>query len=122
MNSNKPSKILISPKYPNPLKGLSKKEYVEKVINYLRSKNVESAYIFGSFNSKDFGPGSDIDLLIVWQTDIEFHKRCLEFPLLYELTYELDLLIYTPDEFNKKVKEQGSSGFWKNIINSKKIL
>jgi predicted nucleotidyltransferase len=59
------------------------------------------AYLFGSFSRGTATRKSDIDILIVKDTDRRFLDRFDEFDGVYTLLddYAVDLLVYTPDEF-----------------------
>ncbi|MDH4466687.1 MAG: nucleotidyltransferase domain-containing protein [Bacteriovoracaceae bacterium] len=77
---------------------------------------VESAYIFGSFNTPEFNADSDLDLILVCNTDRLFVERPLDFPEILSLNFEVDLLVYTPEEFEKISKEENKVGFWKSAF------
>ena len=72
---------------------------IEQIKNLLA--DVEQAYIFGSYARNTQDEYSDLDILIVKKTSKAFFNRFRDFPDLYKLGVPLDLLIYTPDEFEK---------------------
>lgn len=75
------------------------------VLNY----NPNKIWLFGSYSNKTHNKNSDIDLLIIKDTDIKASKRASEVHRLFNpYLFDLDILIYTPDEFENQ----------KNIINS----
>ena len=43
---------------------MMEKQKIKKIVVYLLSKNIKKAALFGSFVREDFGPKSDIDILI----------------------------------------------------------
>ncbi len=43
---------------------MNKEQIKQIIISYLLSKNITKAALFGSFVREDFGPKSDIDILI----------------------------------------------------------
>ncbi len=106
--------VLIYDDSADPLCGRTREELLDAVSHILAGR-VEEAYVFGSFTSDDFSKDSDIDLIIVTETHREFHKRHKDFPELYNLIPRLDLLIYTPEEFDR-LKKTGSCGFWKSVF------
>jgi predicted nucleotidyltransferase len=61
---------------------------------------------FGSVARGQADPGSDLDLMIIADTDRPFFERFKDFAGLYEIWPRLDLLIYTPEEFARKVAEE----------------
>ena len=70
-------------------------------------------YIYGSVARGDFSAGSDIDMIIVKETHEKFVKRAVEFEDLFEIYPRLDVLVYTPDEFQRL--KNSDSGFWKKF-------
>lgn len=74
---------------------------------------VESAYIFGSYGTEDFRPGSDVDLILVVETELPFVERPRLFRDLYGLYPKLDLLVYQKKELEALLSE--STGFWASV-------
>ena len=62
--------------------------------------------VFGSAARGDSDEWSDLDLLIVTRTDRPFFERFKDFVGLYDVWPRLDLLIYTPEEFERMVDEE----------------
>ncbi len=71
------------------------------------------AFLFGSVARGNAGRTSDVDLLIVADTERPFFRRFEDFADLYELVPRLDLLIYTQPEFDKLNAEK--KGFWSDV-------
>lgn len=92
----------------------SKDEFIEEVVKLLNGK-VFKAYVFGSFFSDRFNADSDFDLLLIADTDEDFLKRPLLFSELDCLDAPIDLLVYTPKEF-EKIESEEKIGFWKSIF------
>ena len=70
-----------------------------------------SIYLFGSLASDMHNTESDIDLLIVAPSEDRPSERRLRLKKLlleYDRNIGLDLLIYTPDEFNMLISEPSS--------------
>ena len=61
---------------------------------------------FGSVARGDCDAWSDLDLLIVAETARPFFERHKDFADLYTVWPRLDLLIYTPAEFERLVAEE----------------
>jgi len=62
-------------------------------------KGAKLAYLFGSYVNGMDDEYSDLDLLIVKETNEDFFHRFKEFTALYNLDVPIDLLVYTPEEF-----------------------
>ena len=74
-------------------------DYIVQVI--VKGYQPEKIYLFGSFNSDNVTQDSDIDLLIIKQTQEKFYRRPLQVHTLFKpYKYNLDIHIYTPTEFN----------------------
>jgi uncharacterized protein len=61
---------------------------------------------FGSVARGESDPWSDLDLIIVAETDRPFLERFKDFAGLYDVGSSLDLLIYTPAEFHRMVADE----------------
>jgi predicted nucleotidyltransferase len=104
------------------LKDLTKEEFVLQLIPLIKTdKHIHSAYIFGSFFTEHFHVDSDLDLIVVWETSINFIERPLAFPELQNLPFVIDLLVYTPAEF-EKIKNNPSPGFWRTAFSQMKVI
>ena len=109
------------------LRERTKEEFIEELKKHFNS-HVHEAYIFGSFWTSDFNTDSDLDILIVTNSDLEFHDRYKLFPELYEFfkndNVDFDLIIYTKAEFKKLIDEEKTStvGFWSSFIKTSKKI
>ncbi len=81
-----------------PLRGRTQAEF-EAELRRLLVGRVEAAYIFGSYGTPEFGRDSDVDMMLVAETDASFLDRASEYPELSGLVPDMDLLVYTPTEF-----------------------
>jgi len=81
---------------------------------------VEAAYLFGSFGSSAYRKGSDIDLILVVETDRPFVERPQLFSDLYELFPNIDLLVYRREELANLLQEK--IGFWASVRSSLREL
>lgn len=66
------------------------------------------AIVFGSVARGEADEWSDLDLVIVAETDRPFFERFREFAGLYDVWPRLDLLIYTPEEF-ARMRAEGNA-------------
>ncbi|HAK45769.1 MAG TPA: hypothetical protein DCO79_07620 [Spirochaeta sp.] len=100
----------------DPLCGKTAAEAIASITEKL-SGRVEQAYYFGSFNTPAFNKNSDIDLLIVTETNTPFVERALEYSDLLDLFQAVDVLVYTPAEFSRLITNP-SPGFWRSVTGS----
>jgi predicted nucleotidyltransferase len=66
----------------------------------------ERIIVFGSMASGEIEPWSDIDLVVVQQTDLPFMKRLREIRRLLKPRVGTDILVYTPGEFEQLRRER----------------
>lgn len=72
----------------------------------------DKIWLFGSFSNEKQNESSDIDLLIIKQTDIRPIKRPAEIHKLFDpYIYDLDVLVYTPNEFNEQKDQINTIAF-----------
>ena len=99
-----------------------KLEQILKNLSENLAKRVTSAYIFGSAARNDFSRNSDIDLILICETTEPFIVRPKAFSDLFDVYPRLDILVYTPQEFEAQLQDS-SVGFWKSVRESlKKIV
>lgn len=80
----------------------------------------EQILMFGSLTGKQLNEWSDIDLVVVQQTELPFLERTKQALKLIRPKVGVDLLIYTPDEFSLLSKERRF--FREEIVAKGKIL
>jgi predicted nucleotidyltransferase len=68
--------------------------------------NPEKIILFGSLPNQAVHEWSDVDLVIIQQTDLPFIKRIRQALLLLQPKVGVDLLIYTPEEFKQLTQER----------------
>lgn len=109
------------------LKNNSPEEFVQNLLGFINERATE-VYIFGSFFLETFDEDSDLDLIIILETDIPFFKRIDLFPELFTYLTKnqipCDLLIYTPKEIeNFKIQYANEpTGFWKDFFQKAKKI
>jgi len=77
------------------------KSELERIVQILCEMKAQRIVLFGSAAREDTGAYSDLDIIAVLDSDLPFVKRL---GLLYEQIQPrvgLDLLAYTPQEFDK---------------------
>ncbi|WP_448383587.1 nucleotidyltransferase domain-containing protein [Desulfosoma sp.] len=77
----------------------------EKIISTFRRFDPEKIILFGSRARGDHDGLSDVDLILVYSTEKRFLDRLEELYLAWDTPVALDLLAYTPEEFNRLLDE-----------------
>lgn len=77
---------------------------IERIIPILKGMGAEKIVLFGSFLKNRVNPGSDLDIIVVLDTDKKFLDRLDEIYKKINPSVAVDILVYTPREF-KKMKE-----------------
>ena len=72
---------------------------LQRIILALPRLGVRRAILFGSLARGDVGAQSDLDLILVVETRERFLERCASFYRALEPAVGMDILVYTPDEF-----------------------
>ncbi|PYN05680.1 MAG: nucleotidyltransferase domain-containing protein [Candidatus Rokuibacteriota bacterium] len=72
---------------------------LQRIILALPRLGVRRAILFGSVARGDVGAQSDLDLILVVETREHFPERCARFYGALEPAVGMDILVYTPDEF-----------------------
>jgi len=84
---------------------------LRKIISIIKKINPEKIYLFGSYATDSSDEQSDIDLLIIAPSHdgpLERRLKLRKMLAEYDRKYGLDLLIYTPGEFEMLSKEISS--------------
>jgi predicted nucleotidyltransferase len=79
----------------------------------LQQRGIGEAYLFGSLATGKPGAWSDIDLILVQDTQLPFIERMRQFHDLLDLGIPVDVLVYTPEEFSRLWHDD--SPFWKEV-------
>ncbi len=66
----------------------------------------DKVIVFGSLATGQIGAWSDIDLIIVERTDRPFWKRLRAWRRLLQPKVGTDILVYTPEEFERLCQER----------------
>jgi len=82
-------------------------EYLkQQIIDALIGKHLHRAIVFGSYARGDYDQYSDLDIIIVCDTQLPFVERFREFYQLFELPVATEILVYTPQEFEGMVERE----------------
>jgi len=80
---------------------------VKKFINLIVKKfKIRKIIIFGSFARGDYHKGSDLDLIIVGEFKERFIDRIGKILELNDSDLEIDVMVYTEEEFKKMIQER----------------
>lgn len=102
---------------------MSINEYIDFILKKIVSfYDPQIVYLFGSQARNDANKDSDIDLLIIEETDKPKRLRALEFrkELRGNNYYPVDILVYTPQEFKDECQIRGTIAY--HIKEEGKIL
>lgn len=88
---------------------------VERLTAAAAELSVRRVILFGSLLQSEPGIASDVDLLVVWDTPLDFLARTVELYRRLQPRVAADLLVYTPHEmaamrhrpFIRRVLEEG---------------
>lgn len=73
-----------------------------------RKYNPEKIYVFGSYARGDVYEGSDLDLVIIKDTNKRFQDRISDVLELNDYEIAVEPLVYTPKEF-EEMRERGNA-------------
>lgn len=97
------------------------KRVLERWVDILKEKyDPEKVILFGSFGDDTTGPWSDIDLVVVKDTPKRFLDRVKEVLVLLQPEVGVDILVYTPQEFQTLAAERPF--FQREIQSGGKVL
>ncbi len=94
---------------------------LDRIVACLRTLEPERVILFGSFARGDFHEYSDIDLVIVMNTDERFIDRIGRVLEVVDVRdFDIEPLVYTPSEIDQ-LKARGS-GFLTDVERDGKVL
>jgi predicted nucleotidyltransferase len=65
--------------------------------------NAKSVFLFGSYSRNQAGENSDVDLLVIADSNLPRHKRSRQIHLMFKpYPFPMDILVYTPEEVKKE--------------------
>ncbi len=74
---------------------------VKEIVTKLSHLNVERVSLFGSYAMGKADLFTDLDILVVMDTDKPFPERLASLYSLLALPVDMDILCYTPEEFDR---------------------
>ena len=77
---------------------------IENVARKIGQKiNAKAVLLFGSYARNQPGKHSDVDLLVIAESDLPRYKRSRELHLMFKpYPFPMDILVYTPEEVEKE--------------------
>jgi len=79
---------------------------LQKLLRCLEPYAPQKVILFGSYARGDYHAGSDVDLLIIKDTDRPFLERSAEIWQCYSGALLIEPLVYTPREFETMVAHE----------------
>jgi predicted nucleotidyltransferase len=93
----------------------------EIVVRIANKFNPDKIILFGSYASGNATNSSDLDLLVIKDTDLPYHKRSFDIhKWLIGSMVPMDILVYTNKEFEQEKNEKTS--FLNSAIKISKVL
>ena len=90
-----------------------------KIVAHLSSRpEVERIVLFGSYSAGRRDLFTDLDLLVVMSSKLDFVSRTAELYRQIGVDVDLDMLVYTPEEF----EQQRQKGFIQRILGTGQVL
>lgn len=94
---------------------------IEEIKNLIITKfDPEKVILFGSCSKGNMDKNSDIDLFIVKKTNLDFHHRIMEANDVIPHTFPVDIIAYTPEEYEKYKDNKWS--FLYRVVREGKVL
>lgn len=95
------------------------KEELNRIIKIIKDLDIKKVLLFGSCVKGNIGKNSDIDLLIIKDTEKRFLDRIDEIIKIIDPKVAVDVIVYTPEEFEKLLK---TSSFVRKIAREGRII
>ena len=96
----------------------SLREEAERLTAAAADLGVQRVILFGSLADGEPGILSDLDLLIVWETPLDYLSRTVELYRRLDPHGPVDLLVYTPEE----LKRMSNRPFIRAILEQGEVL
>ncbi len=77
--------------------------FVQVVVEYMHPERI---ILFGSFANGPIHEWSDLDLVVVAETDLPFYERLKQVILLVRAQVGIDVVVYTPHEWEEMQRDR----------------
>lgn len=84
---------------------VGRKGRIEEIVSSLREYDPERIILFGSHARRDADEYSDLDLVVIKETEERFLDRLKRVYEIMQPDFALDILVYTPGEFAHMLEE-----------------
>ena len=81
------------------------KEIHKRTVTLFEKFNPEKIVMFGSSIGGNWDEYSDIDIIVVYPTSKTFNQRLKELYMSWDIPRAVDILAYTPEEFDQLMRE-----------------
>lgn len=78
----------------------SRRKLVTRLRALFRGSSARSVYLFGSWGRGTADAYSDVDLVVIADSERPFVERFRDFPAVFRLPFPIELLVYRPQEFD----------------------
>jgi predicted nucleotidyltransferase len=93
---------------------------IERVVECIKTKKPLKIFLFGSVARGDFTAHSDIDVVVVLESELDFFKRTLAVLEQCDVDFPIDILVYTPQEFERM--QQNGNHFIRRVQKEGKVI
>ena len=94
-------------------------EISKRIVATFRPFNPEKIILFGSSVKGNLDCLSDVDVIVVYSTDKPFMSRLRDLYERWDIPKAVDILAYTPDEFQEMLKH---SYFIQQAVNKGEVI
>ena len=85
---------------------MNKEELKKAIVSSYKKLNPVKIILFGSWRKDEEDKYSDVDIIVIYETKKRFLDRLEELYLMWDIPSAFDILAYTPEEFDKMLKEK----------------
>lgn len=96
-----------------------KSDVKNRIVSIFKAFDPYKIVLFGSHARAESDEWSDVDLIVVYETDKAFLDRLKELYLAWDIPKAVDILAYTPEEFHRMAAE---SPFVQDVLKEGEVL
>jgi predicted nucleotidyltransferase len=119
-NPGRSSDFLSNESQGNGWRNIEMRQIEEKVQPIIEKFRPEKIILFGSYAAGNPTPASDVDLLVIMNTDRSTLELAAEVSSSIKHTFPIDILVRTPQEIAKRL--QYGDFFIRDIMETGKVL